>query len=308
MDKHFVSLKVAAIIGGVVLLALAGIALLTYAIYHLLPDTNTPTPTRQATKLPPIVIPTIVALPSPTMTPLPTETPPEVTASPTPPTRELTISAPANVRSGPGQNYPILGGLSQGTVVPLLGCDASRTWFVIAYPAAANGQGWVSNLVARYAGDVNGLEIIAAPPPPPTTAPSATPLPSPTTAPPTTAPTAAPGAYLSNGIRGEAFWVENTRAAVGQDIWFNFKVVNTTDNVVNYSVLAAHCDAGPNAQSWTNEKLKAHQTLEWRDHINISTPGTYKLYLGICYGGKEACLANAAPWDRLSADVTVTVE
>jgi hypothetical protein len=106
---------------------------------------------------------------------------------------------------------------------------------------------------------------------------------------------------------GNAFSVENLVVGAGQDIWFNFKVTNTTDAPISYSVLAAHVDNGPNAQSWTEAVLGARQELNWRDHINISAPGTYQLYLGICYGGKNACLANQAAWERLSNSVTVTV-
>lgn len=305
MKIHSPLIRTVAIGAAVAGLALAGIVLLTYAIYGLLPESAaTPTPVAQADRPTPFLLPTSTVS-TPTAQPTATSFSPSPTPAATAlPSLELRISQPANVRSGPGLNYPLVGGLPAGAVVPLRGCDVSRTWFVIEYPVASGGDGWVSNLVAEYAGNVGELTVIAAPPPPPPTAiPSDTPLP-PTSPPP---PSPAPAVYMSRGIRGDAFWVENPSAAVNQDIWFNFKVTNTLDSAVSYSVLAAHCDGGPNAKSWTNEKLNAHQTLEWRDHINIGAPGTYRLYLGICYGGKDACLANAAPWDRLSPDVTVTV-
>ena len=37
---------------------------------------------------------------------------------------------------------------------------------------------------------------------------------------------------------------------------------------------------------WTNEALKAGQSLTWRDHLNIGTPGNYQVYLGICFSGQ----------------------
>ncbi len=107
---------------------------------------------------------------------------------------------------------------------------------------------------------------------------------------------------------GNSFTVKNPSAGTGQDIWFTFNVTNTTDGDISYAVLAAHTDAGPNAKSWTNDTLKAHKTLDWTDHININTPGTYQLYLGICYGDKNVCLANQVTWDRLSGNITVTVQ
>ncbi|MGH2523193.1 MAG: hypothetical protein ACRDH2_11875, partial [Anaerolineales bacterium] len=165
--------------------------------------------------------------------------------------------------------------------------------------------GWVSNTVASYSGDASALPVITAPSIPPTSAPPTATRPA-NTAPP--APTSTPSVYSSRGIVGNFFSVENPTAAAGQDIWFNFKVTNASDTPLSYSVLAAHSDSGPSARSWTNETLGAHAVLEWRDHININTPGAYDLYLGICYGGRDACLANNAPWDRLSPSITVTVQ
>ncbi len=54
------------------------------------------------------------------------------------------------------------------------------------------------------------------------------------------------------------------------------------------------------------KKLKAGQTLEWRDKIVFDAPGVYQVYLGVCYAGSvEAC--RTAPWDRLSPSIAVTI-
>jgi hypothetical protein len=102
--------------------------------------------------------------------------------------------------------------------------------------------------------------------------------------------------------------VRNTTVAKGQDIWFEFQVVNTAPADVQFAVLAAHTDVGFTAQSWTNETLAPGQTLTWRDHINIGAPGTYQVYLGICFSSKDACLTGGAPWERLSNSITVTIQ
>jgi len=302
---------------GIVVLGLVGFAMLAYAIFAFTGDTVTPTATRAA------VVPTRIVVLIPTTTPIPptlpptsappTDTPPPVSeAAPTEAGRgvggaggpALNILQPANVRSGPGFNYPVIGGLPAGETSAAIGRDSSAQWYVISYSGAASGQGWVSILVSSYTGDTNSLPVIAAPPPPPPTNP---PPPTDTPPPAATNPPPGPTVYNSRGIVGNAFAVENLVVAAGQDIWFSFKVTNTTDGAISYGVLAAHVDNGPNAQSWTEAVLGAHQELNWRDHINISTPGAYQLYLGICYGGKNACLSNQVAWERLSNSVTVTV-
>ena len=289
---------------GIAVLGLVGFAMLAYAIFSLTGNSGTPTATQIAavpTRL--VLIPTTTPAPPtqpPTVAP-PTDTPPPAATQP-PAGPVLNILQPANIRTGPGFNYPVIGGLQAGETAVAIGRDTSAQWYVINYFGAANGQGWVSTLVSSYTGDTNGLPVIAAPPPPPP--PTDTPVP---TAPPAPTNPPAPSVYSSRGIVGNAFSVENTAAGAGQNIWFNFKVTNTTDGPISFAVLAAHTDAGPNAKSWTEATLKAHKVLDWRDHLNIDTPGTYQVYLGICYGDKNTCLANQAPWDRLSNNVTVTV-
>jgi hypothetical protein len=91
-------------------------------------------------------------------------------------------------------------------------------------------------------------------------------------------------------------------------VWFNFEVKNTSNSAVAYGVLAAHTDVGVTAQSWTNETLDAGETLTWRDHLEFSAPGTYQLYLGICFSDRNTCLASGASWDRLSNYVTITIQ
>lgn len=194
-----------------------------------------------------------------------------------------------------------------GEQFDVVGKDVSAQWLAINYPTSASGQGWIAAFVTTFSGDLNSLPILTAPPPPPTAVPSDTPRPGATAA-PTAIATNPPTGYFSHGIQGVSFSVENTTAGVGQDVWFNFKVVNTSEQDVSYSVLAAHTDVGANAKSWTNDTLKAKAVLDWRDHINFASPGTYSVYLAICYGGKDACLANQVGWDRLSASVTVTIQ
>jgi hypothetical protein len=293
---------------GIAVLGLAGIAMLAYAIYSLFGGRPAATPATPTTSI--AAVPT-VAFVIPTTTPAPTATtviPPTDTPTAALPTAtntaegNLKINQPANVRSGPGTNYPALGGLQPGETAVVIGRDAAAQWYVISYSAAASGQGWVSNIVSTYNGDVNSLPVIAAPPPPAptnTSPPANTPIP---------AATATPAGYVVSGIKGDFFTIKNTTVAAGQDIWFTFKVTNITDGSVNFGLVAAHTDVGFTAKSYSGP-LDAHKSIgPWEDHLNINTPGTYQVYLGICLSSNSECVNGSPPWSRLSGNITVVVQ
>jgi hypothetical protein len=308
---------------GLFLLAVVGVGLIVLAVVSLSrPAAARPTPTvtlavgdatvfiPTTTPLPPTAPPTATL--EPTAEPPPTDTPAGEEPPPTEAPAVVRIVGPANVRSGPGLTYAVLGGLNSGDTAPVAGRDATSQWYAISFAGGANGVGWVSNLVATYDGDVQALPVMQAnePPPPAATAPPAA-GPAPTnTSPAPAAPTntSPPPVSGARGIVANSFSIENTTAGAGADVWFNFEVRNTTQNPVGYGVLAAHTDVGFTAQSWTNETLQPGQVLTWRDHINIGTPGTYQVYLGICFSSRDACLTGGAPWERLSNSITVTIQ
>jgi hypothetical protein len=292
---------------GIVVLAVVGVAMLGYAVFSLLTESTASAPVESATpQTQVVVIPTSTLAPPdpPTATPtiaLPTDTaaPADTATAPPPSAPALSILQGANVRSGPGLNYAVIGGLAAGATAEVIGRDSSAQWFVIAF---GGGQGWVSSLVAQYNGDVNALPEIAAPPPPP---PTSTATPTNTSPPP---PTATASFYVSRGIRGDYFRVRNPVAGVNQEVWFEFGVTNISQNPVSFSLLAAHTDTLPNAESWNNETFGPGYVLRHEDWIKFKTTGTYQLYLGICYAIRDDCLFNRAPWDRLSNNVTITIQ
>ena len=79
----------------------------------------------------------------------------------------VTYTDPINIRSGPSTvNYPIVGQLFPGEVVPALGVSPKREWILISYPG---GTGWVyASFVAISGGELQIVE------PPPTPTPLAT--------------------------------------------------------------------------------------------------------------------------------------
>lgn len=305
---------------GMFALALAGVGLLALALVSLLSEPAPSTPPTVTSAAAGTAATQVVAVPTttpapPTATPEPTEPPtePPPTEAPTSAPSEpqtINIILPANVRSGPGTNYPALGGLNTGTTVTVVGRDGSGTWFAIAsdLPGATDGVAWVSNLVATFDGDVNSLPVMQASAPPPPAGPTSTTAPagpSATPAPPTA--TAPPPISGANGIVANYFRVPKTTVAAGELIWFQFQVVNTSSNTVAFGMLAAHTDVGYTAKSW-NEALTAGRTLTHEDHIEITSPGTYQLYLGICFNSSQACTTGAQAWERLSNYVTITVQ
>ena len=79
----------------------------------------------------------------------------------------VTYTDPINIRSGPSTvQYPIVGQLNPGYVVPALGVSPKREWILVSYPG---GTGWVyASFVAISGGELQIVE------PPPTPTPLAT--------------------------------------------------------------------------------------------------------------------------------------
>lgn len=77
----------------------------------------------------------------------------------------VTYTDPINVRGGPSTvNYPIVGQLNPGDVVPALGVSPAREWIQIVFPGTASGTGWVyASFVSISGGE---LQVVEAPPTP----------------------------------------------------------------------------------------------------------------------------------------------
>jgi hypothetical protein len=276
--------------------------------FPTLPPEWTATPSPQPTDTP-------TAIPTDTASPTPADTStaaasatlgasatsaggtPQPSDTPTPSGNVVKITTLANVRSGPDTDYPILTGLPAGTTAAVLGRDSAAEWFKISVPSISQGQGWVSIHVASYAGNINDLPVVEAPP---------LPKPTVTSGPPTA--TSIPNVGSSNGLLALSFSMRKTTGTVGESLFFDFKVLNTTNTSINnYGILAAHTDQGVTADSW-HAPLLPGQILTWDDHINFPSTGTYQVYLGICYASHDACKTGGAAWSRLSPSTAVTIQ
>jgi len=71
-----------------------------------------------------------------------------------------------NVRSGPGVAYPIIGGLSRGDAVEVVGRNAAGTWLQIAYSGQGelNGQeAWIAAAYVDLTGSLEAVPVVSAP-------------------------------------------------------------------------------------------------------------------------------------------------
>ena len=91
----------------------------------------------------------------------------------------LTALVNLNVRTGPGTDYPILGKLTPGESIQIIGQNPEQTWWQIVYPPGSGSPGWVSG-DTQYS-TASSIEAVAAaqlpPPPPPTVTPTLAPAP-----------------------------------------------------------------------------------------------------------------------------------
>ncbi len=96
-------------------------------------------------------------------------TPSPITADPDTTRLRVTLNS-AYVRSGPGQNYPVIDNLSGGSTVTVIGYAANGAWFNIRLPN--NRRGWIGATVVEPVGDwtladISAVATVPAPPPTP---------------------------------------------------------------------------------------------------------------------------------------------
>ncbi|MBZ0301353.1 MAG: SH3 domain-containing protein [Anaerolineae bacterium] len=66
-----------------------------------------------------------------------------------------------NVRSGPSTQYEIIGQITEGDTVPVLGRDSESTrWLYIALRDNEDTEGWVAVFTVTLSGNPNSLEVI----------------------------------------------------------------------------------------------------------------------------------------------------
>lgn len=75
----------------------------------------------------------------------------------------VTYAEPVNVRGGPNTvDYPIIGQLAPGDIVPALGVTPGHEWVKISYPDSVDGVGWVYAIYVSISGPE--LPLVEIPP------------------------------------------------------------------------------------------------------------------------------------------------
>jgi len=313
-----------------VLLALMGVGMVLYAIFGLSdtsPQEAVPPTAAMVTVAPPTLAPARPPTNTSQPTPAPAKAVPATQAAPPTALAPTQPAAPAastgvtlragqvvNIRSGPGTDYPVIGGLQAGTDTPVVGRDSGSSWLVVAY---GGGTGWVAKMVVTVNGDVASLPVVAAPPAPPTAVPQPA-APAAPAAP--TAPPAAPPPASSHGIQGTLNLCDaRTTYAANERICVIEKIYNSTNANIDYGILgvnAANITGGPSwfQSSWTGNLTIAPNCTgpvgtcggQWDDGFKLSA-GTYQFTLSICYSSVTTC-QNGGAWETLTAPITVVVQ
>jgi hypothetical protein len=327
---------------GLFALVLVGIVLLVLGIFAVARMTaSPPPPTATFTSAPTATqiaqIPTTTPQPSATVTDSPEPTATERRATPTrtrdadagetaegteeptetqtPDADSVTTTVGANVRSGPGVNYPPVGALEEGVNAPVIGRNAAGTWFVIEFSGGFGGEGWISGQVVEYAGEIDDLPVVAAPPPPAATAtprPSSNPAPGPVTG--------------SHGVSGQLIMCGGRLSfAANERVCFVEWIRNNTGAPISYGVLgviAVNTSTGatqfqsswdaqgaPDGFLWIDPGCIGPTDRcngQWEDGMRIGTPGSWRLTLQVCFSDFGTCLTGG-DWETLSAPITVSI-
>lgn len=144
-----------------------------------------------------------------------------------------------------------------------------------------------------------------------------TPVPQPTAIPPTAAPptaTAVPPTPVpqvgANGLVASQWEIQSrSDFRPNQEIWFGFKVDNSTGGEVPYNgVGALPRKDGVDRPEWFQRSYGSDGStikpggLEWEDNIKIPESGNYTLRLVICFEPLSSCMANRS-YQTLSQEI-----
>jgi hypothetical protein len=91
---------------------------------------------------------------------------PTATSSRTPtltPVLAEALGDPTNLRSGPSLDFDIVGELSAGTSVPVIGRSVRFPWLLVIWQDAPGGQAWVYEQLVRVIGDITTVPIVEEP-------------------------------------------------------------------------------------------------------------------------------------------------
>lgn len=158
-----------------------------------------------------------------------------------------------------------------------------------------------------------------APEPTPTEEPTATPVPPtqppapaappPTQPPPPTEPPAPPPPTTANGVEGKITFREGRNTyGVGERVFVRIEAKNTTTGPVQFGVLGLTTSQGAFQTSWSDSFIGAGETFTHEDGVPFPAPGSYKLWLSICFSSRDACQGPDGNWARFEPGLDVIIQ
>lgn len=135
------------------------------------------------------------------------------------------------------------------------------------------------------------------------------PPPRPTKVPPPT-PTPAPQAKHvvgSHGVSGLVVARDKTAFAVGEKAFFTYEALNHTKDPVGFVMLGIKASNGQFNTSWVNpDVILPDVPFKYDDGLTFNTPGTYKVFLAICF---DRCDEPDGDWEEFpQGAATITVK
>lgn len=237
------------------------------------PATVAPQPTvAPATATP--VPPTVTTAP-PTATVAPTDVPPSATPAPQKP--RVVAESSVNLRGGPGRAYPVIGRLSAGQEVEIIGRNASGDWWRLVW--SGNVQAWVAGTVVRVLGAIDTVAQVEDIPAPPTAAPvvvqpTATPKP------------AGPDFQIVEkrlwSVTETGGWYDGPSVHCGEKRELHVRVLDAAGNPLNGVTITAHLGA-------REEAVTGHKGV----------PGEAEFVLG---GGQEISIIRDVDGRQVTSD------
>ncbi|MFQ5577874.1 MAG: hypothetical protein ACE5G8_12900, partial [Anaerolineae bacterium] len=123
----------------------------------------------------------------------------------------------------------------------------------------------------------------------------------------TPAPAPAGPAVGPRGISGQVVARDKTTFAVGEKAFFTYEANNHTDAPVSFVLLGLKASDGQFNTSWINpDAIEPGIPFRHDDGLTFNAPGTYRVYLSICYA---FCDGPNSQWEEFpSGAATITVQ
>jgi hypothetical protein len=111
----------------------------------------------------------------------------------------------------------------------------------------------------------------------------------------------------AHGISGLVIARDKTTFAVGEKVFFTYEAVNHSKDPVGFELLGIKASNGLFNTSWINpDVIQPGVPFKNDDGLTFNTPGTYKVFLAICFA---RCTQADADWEEFPLGAaTITVK